>query len=322
VVAAKLHARMATMNSRAILNCGIVAGLALQMLSGCGGSGMSSDSTSTLNLGLTDSPVDGAQKVWIQFTGVEVKPANGDPVNFAFSPAKGFDLLTLSGGATATFLNGATIPAGPYEWVRLMIDPSPGSSYIIDSLGTQHNLVIPSGAESGLKLIHGFTMPAGGIANFTVDFVLSKSIIAPPGQSPDFKLKPVLRLVDNAQVGTISGTIQTAALGSPQTNCGTHAPVVYLFAGSGVTPDDIYVPDSGTLPAVQPLVTATATLDASSMFAYTIAFVPAGTYTVAFTCDADDPAVDETVLVPPTVVFTTYSQDVTVTNNMTTTVNF
>ena len=322
MIAATIHARKANMNIRPILGIAIISGLSLQWLGGCGGSGMSSSSTSTLNLGITDSPVDGAQKVWIQFTGVELKPVNGDPVDFTFSPSRGFDLMTLTGGTTATFLNGATIPSGPYEWVRLMVDPAAGSSYIIDSLGTQHDLRIPSGAETGLKLIQGFTMPAGGIANFTVDFVLSKSVIAPPGQAPDFMLKPVLRLVDNAQVGTITGTIQTAALGPPQTACGTRAPVVYVYAGAAVTPDDIYVPDSGPAPAVQPLVTATAALDASSLYSFTIAFMPAGTYTVAFSCDADDPAIHETALTPPTIHFTIDPQDVTVMNNMTTTVNF
>jgi len=293
------------------------------LLAACGGSSSSTDSsTSTLNLGITDSPVDGAQKVWIQFTGVEVKPQGGAPIDFTFTTPKGFDLLSLSGGTTATFLNGSIVPAGAYEWVRLMIDPTPGSSYIIDSIGTQHDLRIPSGAESGLKLIQGFTMPVGGVANFTVDFVLSRSVIAPPGQSPDYMLKPVLRLVDNAQVGTISGTIQTAALGAPQTHCGTRAPVVYLFAGAGVTPDDIYVPDTAPAPAVQPLVTTTATLNANSLYAYVIAFVPAGSYTVAFSCDADDPSIDETALMPPTLQFTTYPQAVSVTSNMTTTADF
>ena len=304
-------------------HCRTLAGFAAVLLTACGGSGTSSSSsTSTLNLGITDSPVDGAQKVWIQFTGVEVKPVDGSPVDFAFTPAKGFDLLGLSGGTTATFLNGATIPAGKYEWVRLMVDPAAGSSYIIDAQGNQHNLIIPSGAESGLKLIQGFTMPAGGVANFTVDFVLSKSIISPPGQAPDYMLKPVLRLVDNAQVGTLTGTIQTAALGAPQTQCGTRAPVVYVYTGAAAMPDDIYVPASGPAPAIQPLVTATATLNSSSIYAYTIAFMPAGTYTVAFSCDADDPAVDESVQVPSAIQFTTYPQAVSVMNNMTTTADF
>ena len=135
-------------------------------------------------------------------------------------------------------------------------------------------------------------------------------------------LKPVLRLVDNAQVGTITGTIQTAALGAPQAHCGTRAPVIYVYTGSGVTPDDIYVPSSGPLPAIQPLVTTTATLNANSLYAYTIAFMPVGMYTVAFSCDDDDPSIDETALVPGTIQFTTYPLDVSVTVNMTTTVDF
>ena len=305
------------MNGVKFTPLGILSALALSALTACGGGSMGA-STSTLNLGITDSAIDNATKVWIQFTGVEVKPMNGSAVTFNFAAAKGFDLLTLSGGRTAEFLNGATVPAGQYEWVRLMVDPTPGASYIIDPTG-QHNLAIPSGAETGLKLIHGFTMPQSGVANFTVDFVLSRSIIAPPGQAPDYIFKPVLRLVDNAQVGTISGTFQPGTLTS-QPNCGT--PVVYVYSGSGVVADDIYVPTAGPAPAVQPLVTAIATTNMSSMYAYTIAFLPVDTYTVAFTCDADDPSVHETTLAPGTITFMTYPQDVMLTANMTTTANF
>src|SRR6266436_3936349 len=258
----------------ALGTCSTLSACAL-LLGSCGGGG--SASMSTLNLGLTDAPVSGVTKVWIQFTGVEVKPAGGNPIDFTFSPEKAFDLLTLQGGTTATFLNGTTVPAGQYEWVRLMVDTKPGASYVMDSTG-QHDLTIPSGAETGLKLIQGFTMPVGGVANFTVDFVLSKSIIAPPGQSPDYVLKPVLRLVDNAQVGTIAGSFQASTL-SAQSGCGTHAPVAYIYPGSGVTPDDVYNPingatDAPTTPAeVEPLVTATAALNSSSVYAYSVPFL-------------------------------------------------
>jgi len=277
---------------------------------------------STLNLGLTDASVSGVSNVWIRFTGVEVKPASGNPIDFMFSPAKSFDLLTLQGGTTATFLNGATIPAGQYEWVRLMVDTSAGASFVMLSSGQQHDLTIPSGAETGLKLIQGFTMPVGGMANFTVDFVLSKSLIAPQGQSPDYLLKPVLRLVDNAQVGTISGTFQAMTL-SAQPNCGMRPPVVYVYTGGSVTPDDIYnSPDMTDLPsAAQPLTTATAALNSMNDYAYSIAFLPSGPYTVTFTCDPDDPTVDESSLTPDPIHFAA-TQAVAVTANMTTMVNF
>jgi len=282
-------------------------------------------SMASLNLGLTDAPVSGVTKVWIQFTGVEVKPAGGNAIDFMFSPEKGFDLLSLQGGTTATFLSGNAVPPGQYEWVRLMVDTNPGASYVMDSTG-QHDLTIPSGAETGLKLIQGFTMPVGGVASFTVDFVLSKSLIAPQGQSPDYLLKPVLRLVDNTQVGTISGTFTATTLAA-QHNCGTRPPVVYVYTGANVAPDDIYIPPAGTTdmdPAssAEPLTTATAVLNSMNEYAYSIAFLPAGTYTVAFTCDPDDPSVDEAALTPDPIQFKIYPQAVAVTANMTAMANF
>ena len=51
---------------------GFIAGLLSLTLAACGGGSDSVTApTATLNLSLTDAPVDGAQKVWIQFTGVE-----------------------------------------------------------------------------------------------------------------------------------------------------------------------------------------------------------------------------------------------------------
>jgi hypothetical protein len=46
------------------------------------------------------------------------------------------------------------------------------------------------------------------------------------------------------------------------------------------------------------LTTTTAALNSSSQYAYSVAFLPAGTYTLAFTCDPDDPSVAEDTLSP------------------------
>jgi hypothetical protein len=167
-------------------------------------------------------------------------------------------------------------------------------------------------------------MPAGGRADFTIDFVLQKSIIAPPGQSPDYLMKPVLRMTDNARVGTIGGTFASQTLNAIPA-CTGKAPVVYLYESGGVTPDDIYNPTDGssdTAPLVDPLVTSTATLNSSSQYTYRVAFAPAGTYTVAFTCNNDDPLVDENAAPATPLSFTVYAQPVVVTAGQTTTANF
>jgi hypothetical protein len=309
------------LNRITIATTALCAGL----LGGCGsGSGMQN---SSLTLQLTDAPLSGLQSVSVAFTGVEVKPMNANPIQLTFPSERTIDLLTLQGGTTATLLDGSTIPAGQYEWVRLILDIANSSA--VDSQGNQHSLTIPSGAETGLKLIRGFTMPVGGTANFTIDFVLSRSIIAPPGIGTNYLLKPVLRMVDNAQVCTIAGPVSATAQGtSPQTQCsggapaGPNLPVVYVYPGSAVTPDDIYTgtaeEPNPTPPEVEPLVTRTVN---AADYSFSIPFLTAGTYTVAFTCDNDDPAVDESAT-PGTINFTNYSTDVTVSANTTTTVNF
>ncbi len=84
-------------------------------------------------------------------------------------------------------LDGATVPAGNYEWMRLKVNAEPNvdDSYIAFNAGERCELRVPSGAESGLKLIRGFTVGVGGVTDMTIDFNLRKSIVQPPGQRSD-----------------------------------------------------------------------------------------------------------------------------------------
>ncbi len=289
-------------------------------LAGCGGG---SGSTSTLNLSLVDAPVTGATTVWLQFTGVEVKPANGPSQTFDFTSPKGFDMLALQNGNAATLLGDTQVSAGDYNWIRLKLDTTPGSSYVVDGSGT-HNITIPSGAETGLKLVRGFTMPAGGRADFTIDFMLGQSIIAPPGQSPDYKMKPVLRMTNNVDVGTLQGTISSMTLAGVA-GCTGKVPRVYLYEGASVTPDDIYNPTDGsqdTAPDVEPLVTAIAVSDGAGGFGYQVDYLQTGTYTAAFTCDDDDPLVDEDEAPATPLTFTVYPDPVQISAGQTSMADF
>src|SRR5512147_1494684 len=107
--------------SRIVARGRAVALLGLVGLSACGDGSFSP--SSTLSLSLVDAPITSATTVWVQFTGVEVKPVNGNAQTFDFSPAKGYDLLTLQNGNAALLLDDTTVPAGDYAWIRLKIDP-------------------------------------------------------------------------------------------------------------------------------------------------------------------------------------------------------
>jgi Domain of unknown function (DUF4382) len=276
----------------------VLACSAALVLAACGGDD-SKDRTGTLKLGITDAPVDYAESVVVQFSGVELKPKNGAPFSIQFEDTNGqpatraVDLYLLTGTKRELLLEGEEIPAGEYEWMRLAVDAEPNvtDSYI-DVGGGQCELSVPSGDETGLKLIHAFTVGVGGITDLTIDFDLRKSIVEPPGQSSDptvcdgqtYLLKPVLRLVDNLEVGTITGKVDPLPA-----DCVSGTPPypgnVYLFGPyTDVVPGvDDYDGDADPI--------TSAKVDPTT-FTYSIGFVPAGKYVIAYTCSADSTVVD------------------------------
>jgi len=287
--------------------------IAACLLAGCGGGGGGGTETpmGRISLGITDAPVDGATAVVVKFVAVELKPEDGSAFTINLTPAQSVDLLVLAGGGSRALLEDYSVPAGRYQSIRLLIEAQQNqpSSYIDFASGARYPLYVPSGSESGLKLIRGFTVAAGSTSNFTIDFDLRKSVIAPPGQAPNYLLKPVLRMVDNLQVGAIAGKVDAALV---TTGC---SPQVYIFTGAGVVPDDL---DPAAPPDVDPLVSVPVKLDtATGEYRFRAGFIEVGEYTASFTCDgAIDTPEGEEVLV------FTGTRNLTVNTNQTTTIDF
>lgn len=288
-------------------NLVLLAGSTLLLaLSGCSDD---DPGTGKLSLGVTDAPVDNATAVVVQFTGVEIKPEDGSARSFDFDQPRQIDLLALTGTDSELLLDEVEVDSGRYNWVRLKVTAEADGvmdSYITLEDGSQHELRVPSGDETGLKLHNGFAVPNGGAAAFTVDFDLRKSVHEPMNAEDSYTLRPTLRIVDNARAGAIAGTVDNTWVVEGCT------PAVYVFAGSGVTPDDV----DGTAPDT--VTSARVELDtASGHYGYTAGFLAEGAYTVTFTCDAaaDDPATDDTLDFAGT-------QNATVVADQATTVNF
>lgn len=281
-------------------------------LAACNGSS-SSGGNGALTLAVADTPIDSATHVTVVFTGVEVQPAdgmgdNGKPLEFDFSTPKTVDLLDQQQGRSAVLLDGVSLAAGDYAWIRLKIDVGQSSITLTD--GSVHPLRIPSGDQTGLKLVSGFAVAAGNTTSFTVDFNLRQAVVLASGT---YMLKPALRIVDNLQVGTLVGSVaNTVTIGGVAISDPSCGPAVYIYSGSNVTPVDI-----NTTSAVQPLTTATLTLDATTgKYDYSEGFLQAGNYTVALVCAAkDDPATADALTFSAT-------KDATVSANTVTTVDF
>ena len=272
---------------------------ALSSLYACGGSSGGTDSTEqtgSFSLALTDGPVDSANQVVVEFSGVSIKPVDGEAIEFLFEEPRQIDLLQLQGSASEAIITDETVPAGEYEWIRLHVNAEHDN--ILDSFielgdGSQLELRVPSGSQTGLKLVRGFTLAADGHADFTIDFDLRKSVTNPPGL-PGAILKPALRLIDNLEVGSISGSVDANLVAQQCADAGVSAGAVYVYVGSGAMPTDMSGSEN------DPLTSALVSYGEAAEYRYEVGFLAGGEYTLAYTCGSldDNPEqVDELVFV-------------------------
>ena len=296
-----------TQHSRPALR-GLIIATALLGVTACGGGDGAGSAQMKLSVG--DAPVDGAQAVVVKFTGVELTGNSGSPVTINFAQPKSIDLLNDGGKATAVLFN-QPIPAGKYGQIRLIVvaDGDPSNSYVTLSDGTMHGLQVPSGSETGYKLVSGFTVPSSGVVDYTIDFDLRKDLTCPAGQAPVCTLKPADRLIDNTTVGNIQGVVSNTLIPDGCT------PGVYLYSGTVTAPEDMN--SSASLSDTNlPISSKVPVATSQPPYYYQFTFLAPGSYTVAFTCGsaADDPDQADS-----TVTFTPVKTGITVTANMTTT---
>lgn len=299
-----------------------LAAAALISMAACSGSGTGTDSgpmedgVGVFNLSVSDGAIDDAAKVCIKFDGVELKPTDDGPsISIDFDAPEIVNLLANQ-GANSQPIASEQIPAGTYQWIRLKVDASRGNdagsgdsdptddqcladdgSYLLTETGELFSLFIPSGDQTGLKLIKDITIPVNASGDYTAEWDLGKSFIAPPGLAPDAIMKPVVKLVSNNEVGTLVGRVDDAlVIPAPEADhsCAADvAPKVYVF-NDGVVPNPIdYPPEDPDAPfdpdPNDPVATGLVelqTVDGGAMeYRYSIGFLLAGSYEAAFTCD-------------------------------------
>lgn len=252
-------------------------------------------SNGSITFTLTDAPVDTATSVIVDVTGLKAVSTTGKVFNYTFTSAQQIDLLQLQHGLRTPLVVRWGLPDGDYQFLSLKIsaDGSGTDSYIVLNDGTQHALVASSSATTGnsscgnacsvtagdLPIYSHFTVRSGNDSSYIIDFDARKSILQPAVSSTAYRLQPAGRMTEESDAGNVIGVV-SASLITP--GC---VPAAYVYAGAGKTPTDI---DSSASSSSQPLTEAAVTMDnQTGEYHFTAAYLPAGNYTVAFTCQAD-----------------------------------
>ncbi|QSP95963.1 DUF4382 domain-containing protein [Marinobacter salinisoli] len=257
-------------------------------IAACGG-GNDTGNTGTVSIGLTDAPALEFSNVTVAFTGMSLKPEGGKWIEFDFARPKTWNLLELQGGLSEPLITDEEVPAGAYSEIRLYIDTSQSFANLASAPDVPKTLAAPSGEQSGLKLKGEMVVAADTTTDFTIDFDVQKSIVDPQGESlADYLLKPTLRLVNNLEVGSISGQVDYGTINQDPnlTDCSAdYEGAIYVYTGADASPTDLNV----SLEEAGPLMTIPVTdQDMDGLYEYTAAFLPAGDYTISYSCQLDD----------------------------------
>jgi hypothetical protein len=241
---------------------------------------------SNFSLRVTDAPIDNLVKVVIQFTAIEMKLQTGKWFKYTLPAPQPINLLSLQGLTTADLLVNMPIKPGDYKQLRFIVDDAPMANHVEEVGGGVKNLDIPNGSTVGLKIKQKFTIPGNRQMNFTVDFDLRKSVKR-NRTTGLYRLKPKMRFAVDTDVGLVRGVIAPLLLIDPtcsDSNVDTHN-AAYVYDGHNIVPDDI---NELSLLNLEPVTTTTINYDpVSGLYKYEATFLPAGDYTIAFTCNSN-----------------------------------
>lgn len=194
------------LSMRGILSTLAVLGTALFLA--CSGSSNSSSGTSgSMNVHLVDGPISGYQEINVHIQSVEISSGSGWIT--LGTPDKTYNLLSLTGGMSETLASGATLPAGHYGQMRLILGA--GNTVKLAD-GSVMDLTVPSGLQTGIKLVVSFDVAAGTTSDVWIDFDAAHSIqVVQAGASGRYLLRPTVRAFDRTVTGSIHGTMTDSA---------------------------------------------------------------------------------------------------------------
>lgn len=273
-------------------------------LAGCNSSD-DGPGTGQLSLSVSDGPVHNAIEVCLEFDEIEIRKSGSEPETITDLTVQQINLLKYQGMNSAPLFADVEVEAGEYESIRLGVNAvrngsggqgtaesssvgcSYAGSYVLfaDEPNTPYNAYVPSGAQTGLKINSPFIVAQGGSTNMTAEFDLQKTITEPPGLDGDIIVRPSIKLVNNLDVGAVTGMVATDLAEAVECD-----PSVFVFAdGTALNLMDLE----------NSVASAMVTNDADpTVYAYTVGYLEPADYDLAFTCDGAtfDPGVGDVTI--------------------------
>ena len=196
------------------------------LLVSCGSSGDSSGSSAqgTLSVALTDSATEDYQAVYVTIARIEVHPGDGEDESLwetVAEPNRTYNLLELVNGVFEE-LGTTALDAGDYSQLRMIIGDTADqennilgeehefANYVIDRDDSEvHELKVPSGPQTGLKIVNGFTIAPNQQTELILDFDATRSVVK-AGNSGNYLLKPTVKVLETIDYASIYGTVSSA----------------------------------------------------------------------------------------------------------------
>ncbi|MGJ3235373.1 DUF4382 domain-containing protein [Marivirga sp.] len=222
---------------------------------------------------LTDGPLEAenVSEVVISISKVEVFGPEGWTTVKEYENPEAINLLELQGGETF-FLDEKELTSGLYDQIRLGLAASATSEasqnpphYVKFNDESVEEIFIPSGNQTGYKIVGDFTIPDGGVTSIIIDFDVRKSVVK-AGNSGQFILKPTLRLIEDADVGSIEGSVT----GEFDSNL-----VVYAY-NDGEYSENEKEPDADGVVFANAVTSSNVDAEGN----YNLSFLPSGTYDI------------------------------------------
>ena len=202
---------MNPLKSYSKLFTGLMGFLLAVVVAGCGSDGGGNTQPGTLGVSMTDAPACGFDAVNVTVSKVRVHQSDNASENAAgwtditLNPARKINLLNLNDPTQPNLalesLGETPLAAGHYTQLRLVLVPNsnnpnpPFANSVILSAQPNNEIALetPSGMQSGIKLIHQFTVGSGQRVDLLLDFDACKSIVQTGNGT--YKLKPVIKVI-------------------------------------------------------------------------------------------------------------------------------